>query len=399
MARRRGHNEGSVYERADGRWEAIVSLGDGRRKSYYAKTRAEAARKLTAALRDRDRGLSIMRDERLTVEQYLTSWLERVAPTIGEGTHMRYTEMLRCHVLPTLGRVALTKLSPLQVETLYATLLSDGGKSGAGLSPTTVRQLHAILHHALKDALRKGLILRNITDMVDAPRRARYEAATLSADEAQMLLDSEVARTHRLYALFVLVLYTGMREGEMLALKWRDVDLDQGVVEVRATLSRGRTGIRRGDTKTDAGRRLIPLLAPAVAALHEHRTRQLQERIAAGPVWRDQGLVFTSATGGMLTGYNVLRREWYPLLAGLGLRRIRLHDARHSTATLLTRAGVHPKIISALLGHSSIKVTMDTYAHASTEMIREGIAPLERLLGGNGFSDVLPSVLPSTRLS
>ena len=369
--KKRGNREGTIYKRKDGRWAASVSLGwDGgvpRRKTFYGKTRQEVAAKLAAGIRDRDLGLPGL-PERQSVSQYLSQWLETTRPTIGSATFKRYEEYVRLHASPIIGHHRVSRLAPQHLQRLYAR------KLGEGLSPTTVNHLHAVLHRALGQALRLSLIGRNPADAVDAPRKARYEIQPLTAEQSRQLLKG--ARGDRLEALYVLALTTGMRQGELLGLRWRNVDFAQSKVQLRGNLSWARV---IAEPKGNKGR-LITMTALAVDALRRHRIRQNEERLAMGPTWTDHDLVFTNAIGGYLDANNLRHRAFPKVLERSGVPWIRFHDLRHSTATLLLSLGVHPKVVQELLGHSQISVTLDTYSHVVPDMQREAMAQMNALL-------------------
>jgi integrase len=220
---------------------ARFTLDNGERKTLYAKTRQEAARRLAEAIRDRDKGLRIV-EERQTIEQYLTRWFDTIQSTIGPTSFKKYRQQLLLHVVPTLGGVALAKLSAQQLQMLYAAKLKEG------LSGTTVKLLHKIIHRALDDALRIGLIQRNIADMVDPPRRRPFEINPLTPEQARALLAA--AEGSRVEALCILARSTGMRRGELLALTWRHVDLDHGILQVRTTMKRYDGRLVIAETKT-----------------------------------------------------------------------------------------------------------------------------------------------------
>lgn len=379
---RRGNNEGTIKKRSDGRWEARLTLDDGARKSFYGKTRQEVARALTASTRDRDQGLRLTSDERQTLTVFLAGWLERIQPTVRPRTWNRYKELL-AHVTAHLGTVALGKLTPTQVERLYAQLLqptTKGGKDGKALSTTTVHHLHTVLHHALGDAVRKGLVARNVCDLVDAPRMRRHRTTTLTSEQAQALLATAAREGDRLEALYTLALTTGMRQGELLALYWGDVDMEAAALQVRGTLQRTKGALTVTEPKTAHSRRRVALTGLAVEALRRHRVRQAQERLLLGVPGQDHGLVFCRPDGRPLDGSGLLRTDFYPLLKRAGLPQVRFHDLRHSAATLLLSQGVHPKIVSELLGHTTIRVTMDIYSHVLPDMQREAVVAMERLL-------------------
>ena len=380
--RRRGNGEGTISQRSDGRWQARVTLPDGARKTVYARTRTEASRELTAIRRSLDIGMPVRRDERMPLSAYLADWMARLRPTVKPLTWQRYQELLR-GVPETMGRTALAKLTPSQVDRLYADRLA------AGLSPTTVHQLHSVLHHALGDGVRKGMIARNVCDLVDAPRPNRAQVQALTAEQALRFLAA--AAHDRLDALYVLALTTGMRQGELLALHWADVDLDKGVLQVRGTLHRvpgvsvSETGEKSGlvisDPKTSHSRRPVRLSALAVDALRAHRARQNEERLVLGEAWHDLDLVFTNSIGRPCEARNVTRKSYKPLLERAGLPYVKFHALRHSAASLLLAQGIHPAIVMQMLGHSTISMTVDTYSHVTLDMQQPAADAMDRLFG------------------
>jgi len=375
--RRRGAGEGSIYQRTDGRWVGVLDLGfEGgkrRRKSFYGEARAEVARKLRDALHAQDRGAFIQSDERTRLRAFLPDWLERMEMNVRPSTHRRYRELLTLHAIPALGATPLAKLTPQHLERLYASLVKEG------LSPTTVRQLHAILHHALADALKKGLIVRNVAELASPPRMPHHEIAPYSPEEVAQLLHA--AEGERLEALYVLAIATGARLGELLALRWQDVELEglRPAMHVRGTLVRlSKCAPYVAEPKTARSRRTVPLQFWAVLALREHRRRQLEERLRAGAAWRDQGLVFCDELGQFLDGTRVLRYNFYPMLRLAGLRQIRLHDLRHTSATLALRGGTDLKRIADMLGHSTIAITANVYAHTTYDTLSDATAAIEQ---------------------
>lgn len=379
--RRRGNGEGSITLQAgkDGapdRWVARLSLPDGRRKALYAKTRQEAARKLTKALRDRDTGLMSVGDDRQTVGQYAERWLEMLRPAVKPRTLLRYSEDLRLHVLPTLGTVKLARLSAQHVQSLYSALLAEGK-----LSSTTIFQVHTTLSHALKDAMRLGIIPRNPCTLVTPPRPVHVEMHVLTPAQVGTLL--RAAHGERLEAFYVLMCYTGLRLGEALALQWSALDLEAGTLQVRYTLHHPHGKGSEWELltpKTAKSRRRIELPPTVVEALRQHRKRQLEERLALGAGWTDHGFVFAREDGLPYRGIHVLQRHFYPLLERAGLPRIRLHDLRHTAATLLLLQNVPAKVVSELLGHSSVGITLDRYSHVLPSMQKDAASAMERLL-------------------
>lgn len=372
---RKSNGEGSVRQRPNGLWEARIILEGARSKSFYGKTKAEALKKQRQAMHALDRGLPVLQDERQTLGAFLTQWLEGIRPPhVRPKTYRSYEQLMRVHVISALGKVPLAKLAPQQLQAFYAERLTNGR------SPTTVRHIHAVLHTALEQAVRWGLVARNVSDLVDAPRMHRKEMLVLNHEQARTFLSA--AQDDRLQALYVTALTTGMREGELLALRWRDVDLEAGHVQVRNTLQKlpGQPPVI-APVKTDYSRRKITLATTTVEVLRSHRARQLEERLAMGPAWEDWELVFCTTVGTPLNGKNLLQRGLRPILKRADLPPLRVHDLRHTCATLLLLQGVHPKIVSEMLGHSSVAITLQVYSHVLPDMQKQATEAMDRLFG------------------
>jgi integrase len=342
-----------------------------KRKYCYGKTRREVQEQLRAALHEQQQGTLITAPQQ-TVAQFLTQWLENQQSAIRPRSHERYEQLVRLHVLPTLGRIQLQKLTPQQIQTLYTHKIREG------LSQTTVGMIHTVLHKALGNALRWGLVARNVCDAVSPPRRDRYEIQPLTVEQVKQLLAA--AKGHPLEALIVLALSTGMRRGELLGLKWQDINFSNGTLQVRRILTRAR-GNRyvEAEPKTEKSRRSIMLPSVTVEALKQHKARQEKARQLAGEAWQDRDLVFCSNIGTPLNPSKVLER-FKVLLKGAGLPSIRFHDLRHSVATMLLGMGVHPKLVQELLGHNQISMTMDIYSHALPTMQRDAMNKLDDAL-------------------
>jgi integrase len=371
-SKRRAWGEGTIFKRTDGRWCARLRLPDGKRRDFYGKTQSEVRKRLTMAIRAMDEGVPIP-GERETVGRFLGDWIVTVKPALRLQTWTHYERYLRLHAVPAIGRLPLVKLDRQHVHSLYAAKLREG------LSATTVRQLHAILRRAVGDAVRWGLVSRNVVALVDPPRRVRHEIRPFTPEQGRVFMDAVTG--DRLGALYVLAISTGMRQGELLALRWRDVDLDGGgVLAVRATVYRAEGRLRIDEPKTERSRRLVHLSSSVVAALRHHRERQDVERASLGDIWHDGDLVFPNTVGRPIEASNLLSRSYYPLLRRAGLPRIRFHDLRHSTATLLLGTGVHPKVVSDMLGHASIAITLDTYSHVTPGLHREAAQVIAALL-------------------
>ncbi len=343
----------------------------GKRKDFFGKTRAEVNEKLLAAMKNQRDGLPAV-SERQTVRQFLTDWLETAKPSIRARTYTTYEGLIRLHAQPSIGKVVLSRLTPQHLQLLYSERLDKG------LSPQSVRHLHAVLHRALEQAARWSLVHRNVADLVTPPRVQRHEMRTLDAEEARRLL--EAARGDRFEALYVLALTTGMRLGELLALRWKDVDLDAGSLGVRGTLLRTKEGMTISEPKTAGSRRHVSVGITAIEALRRHRVNQTAERLLKGPAWKDNDLVFANEVGKPVEDTNLRRRSFEPLLTRAAVPRIRFHDLRHTAATLLLGQGIHPKIVSERLGHSRVSITLDLYSHVTPTMQQQAVDAMEGIL-------------------
>lgn len=372
---RRGHGEGTIYRDKDGSWRAALSLSSeegGGRKYFRGQTRQEVQRKLAAARRAQEDGLGQV-PERQTVAQYLAWWLEAIKPTMDYGAWKRHSEFVRLHITPAIGQTRLAALSAQQVQALYADRLSSG------LSSSTVHHLHATVHKALKDAERLRLVARNVSTLVNVPRMAESEIHPLTREEAHLLLD--MASGDRLYALYALALASGMRQSELLGLQWPEVDLDAALVRVRWQLKREEGKWVWKQPKTRRSRRQIALSASTVAALRAHQAAQAQERERLGAAWEDHGLVFCTQLGRPLGARNIYR-AFQGHVEKASLPRVRFHDLRHTCATLLLAGRVNPKIVSEMLGHATVAITLDIYSHVLPDMQQDAAMTLEHILYG-----------------
>ena len=330
---------------------------DGKRRYVSGKTKEEARKALREARANADTGL-VFDAGKLTLSEYLDRWLtDSVKDTVRQRTYERYESLVRVHIKPALGRVKLKALTPAHVRGLYREKLDSG------LSPRTVNYIHVTLHKALSQAVSDALVQRNAAQ-VKAPRPEKKEIKPLSQEQARKLIATAHDAGDRYAALYVLALHAGLREGELLGLQWEDLDLDATAptLQVRRTLSETRTGPKFEFPKSGKGRS-IKLSRKAVEALRSHRARQAREKLRLGTLWQDNGLVFPTTTGTTMSGTNLLGRHFKPLLKKAELPAVRLHDLRHTCATILLMAGKHPKYVQELLGHANISITLDTYSH------------------------------------
>ena len=376
---RRGGQEGSIYQRkTDKRWVGTLHVGyaNGKRqrKSYYGGTRAEVASRLAGAVRDNQLGKRPV-PEREKLGDFLSRWLEEVAKrSVRASTYRGYEVSLRLHIIPEIGHLILARLTADDLDALYSRLLDKG------LAPKTVRLCHAVIHRALSHAQRRGAVAVNVASIADAPSAPRREFRTLSPEEAARLL--KAALSERLYALYVLALTCGLRQAELLGLRWADVDLNGAVLSVRQQVYRLAGEWKYSEPKTAAGRRTVSLSGSAVEALRERRLAQNKERLRA-QTWEDNDLVFCNRVGNPIEKGNLLRRSFGPLLERAGLPHIRFHDLRHACASLLLAEGVHPKVVQERLGHASISTTMDTYSHVMPSLQADAAERMDRLLAAS----------------
>jgi integrase len=374
MRRRRANNEGSVhYRESDRRWQASVSLGNGKRKHFFGKTAAEARAKMIAFQKSQMDGLPVV-DERQTVRHFLDHWLDTIKPPVRKPrTHRRYAELIRLHVLPVIGSIRVAKLTPKELQSVYSKA------RGAGLTTTTVHQIHAIMHRALKQACAWGEVARNVADLVEVPPIDRKEMKVLTPEQARRFL--EAAKGTRFEALWALAVTSGMRQGEMLGLRWEDLDLDRGIVSVRSTLQRIGGEWQFNQPKSQKSRRQVALAPSAIDALRRHRVRQNEERLRMGGAWEDWRLVFANEIGKPMEVTNLTNRYFRPLLEKAGLPIIRFHDLRHTAATLMLAGNTPIKVASEMLGHSQTAFTMDRYMHVNLEMQRAATATIDAVIG------------------
>jgi len=371
---RRGHGEGTIRLRRDKRWEARFDLGyvggKRKRKAIYGKSRKEvqdALREMTEAHR---RGKNVAVKNRSTAA-FLTTWLGAVKPKIRPMTFRSYEARVNQHIIPALGRVPVQQLTPQQVQAWLNDL------SATKLSAATVRGIRAVLRAALQQGVKWGELDRNAAALADPPRLPAHESSYLTRDQARTFL--QAVRGDRLEALYRVAVSLGLRQGEALGLLWSDADLDQGELRVSRALQRVNGHLELVEPKTKKSHRPVPLPAALVESLREHRARQLEERLAAGSKWQEQGFVFTTPLGTPLEGTKVTKL-FQRHLAKAGLPQMRFHDLRHSYASLLDAQGVGARTIMELMGHSQISVTMNLYTHTLPSVMREAADAMDRAL-------------------
>jgi integrase len=380
---------GSLLKRGE-TWSYVLYLGrgpDGKKQQKWVggfRTRREAEAALTEAL-ERVRTGTWADPGRQTVGEYLEDWLTAVRPSLRSSTATSYEHTLRKWVIPRIGHLRLGALTSAKLSALYGELLKSGRHNGkGGLSARSVAYTHRIVTHALKDAVFWGLLTRNPAAHVDPPRVARPEMKVWAQPEVQRFLASVV--DDRLYALWAVLLATGLRRGEALGLRWDDVDLDRRRLSIQRAVTVVDYKIVVSEPKTARGRRSVSIDATTAAVLVAHRKRQLEERLAWGPAWQDSGYVFTTEDGRVLHPQRVTQ-VFKRLVSEAGLPPIRLHDLRHTAATLALTAGIHPKVVSERLGHATIGITLDTYSHVGEGLQEEAATRMAGLIFGDAESD------------
>lgn len=364
---RRGRGEDSVYQEGD-RWRGVVSLGygvDGRRvrKKVAGATKVEVLRKLRDLRAELDSGRPVP-DDRLTLGAFLNRWVNKSLPgQVSDKTLDSYAGTVRLHLVPSLGRKVLRKVSVGDVDELLT------WKREAGYSPNSVRIIRAVLRRALHQAEREGLVPRNVAALSAAPRVRGDEGRALSIEQAQTLL-AEVGGT-RHEALLTVMLAFGLRRGEALGLHWSAMDWETATLKVthgvkrvqdRSLGSGRRTVLLIGALKTARSRRTLFLTSQLVDLLRRHRVRQAEERMAVGEAWEDRGLIFPSEIGTPLDPDNV-SHLFSRICRRAGLGHWHLHELRHSGASLMLAQGTDLYVVSEVLGHSSVAITKDVYGH------------------------------------
>ncbi len=381
---------GSFYQTSDGQWHGRITVGvrdDGKpdRRHVRGRSEREVRRKARDIEKARDEGQLGKPGQGWTVEQWLTHWVENIASAAVRPTTLAsYRFAIDKHLVPRIGAHRLNRLAPEHLEKVYVRMLE------AGSAPATAHQAHRTVRTALNEAVRRGHLRRNPAVLAKPPRITEWEVEPLSLDEVRRVLDA--AGRHRNSARWAIALALGLRQGEALALQWPDVDLDTGRMAVRRTLQRprwahgcdGTCGKRRGscpqrrnenaltsETKSRAGRRVIGLPPPLVDLLRKHQAEQEREREAAAQLWQDGAWIFTSPTGHPIN-VRTDNKHWKDLLGEAGVRDVRLHDARHTAATVLLLLGVPERTVMGLMGWSHTAMAA-RYQHV-TAAIRSDVA-------------------------
>ena len=370
---------GYITKRGKDSYTIVLDLGrdpeTGKRKQQWVSvkgTKKDAEKRLSELLSQLDNGIYVQ-PKKTTLADFLEMWLNEYAKNnLSPRGFERYSGIIRKHLIPDLGKVTLTQLKPEHLQKHYAAKLNDG------LSSRTVRYHHALIHVALQTAVKWALVSRNVADAVDPPRFRRIEMQTWDEEEVNQFL--EAAKESPYYSLFYTALFTGMRRSEILALRWQDVDC----IYCQIYVNRGLHQLKNGNfiftqPKSAKSSRTIALTPSTILMLREYQEKQKLEREMLGTSLADGDLVFSNVEGKPLRP-NTITRAWTTLAAKCGLKVIRLHDARHTHASLMLKQGIHPKVVQERLGHSSIQMTIDTYSH---------VAPGIQEAAANRFDEIL----------
>ncbi len=401
MARRKGIP--SIRQRKDRNgkkldcWEALITLGRDpgtgkvKRLPVYGKTQKECSDKLIETLQS-IKTQTFVEPHKITVESWMETWLnEYKKDNIRPSTFSSYESIVRVHIKPNIGKAYIRELKPEQIQRFY------NERKSSGLSARTIRNIHVILHEALDQAMRNNLVVRNVSEATTLPKQEKKEMRVLTPEEQNKFMS--VLAKDKAGMIFKLDLATGMRRGELLALKWKDLDLKEGILKVNGSLSRTKvnfdkesaekkTAIIIQEPKTKKGKRTIPLFSSIVTELKEHKAAEKEKFISLG--WDDikikqhfkDGLVFTNELGGHIEPRN-LTRKFYSLVKAAGIPSTNLHALRHSLATRLLEMNVNPKVVQEILGHSTITLTLDTYSHVMPELKRDAADKLSSIFDNN----------------
>lgn len=379
-AKHRGHNDGSVFQRKDGRWCAAVTYLDEfeavrRKRWYFSGDDAEkrARDRLKVALADLVKGLPVA-PEQETVERFLDRWFVDVSPSLEPKTVRSYEQAIRLYLVPAIGAIKLSRLTPQDVQRRLINAMT-----ARGLSARTVEIARAVLRKALNDAMSWGRVSRNAAALARPPKRTHTEKRYLAPAEARAFLTAIAGHRHE--AIFTAALALGLRQGEVLALRWADVDFDAGTVEVVNQLQRVNGVLTLKRLKSRTSHRTLPLPVIVADALKVRRKDQIAERLALGPYWQNPNdLIFTTEVGTPHDARNIMR-DFAGLREKAGVPWLTFHGLRHGFGSLLAARGIHPRIAMELMGHSEFRLTMEIYSHVAPELAKEAAMQIDQALG------------------
>jgi integrase len=377
---------GHIRRRGERSWEIKYDLGvdplTGKRETRYASikgTKREAQIKLTELLSAADRGVHIDASKE-TLSAFLDRWDRDWAnANVSPKTIERYRELINKHVRPHVGAIAVQKIRPVHLTELYAKLLREGRYDGAGLSARTVGHVHRVLHRALGHAAQWGVVQQNVASLVSPPRVAATEIEIIREDEIKQVLQK--LRGRSMYMIAALGLATGLRRGEILALRWHDIDLDNAKLRVERSVEQTKAGLRFKSPKTKHGRRTISIPASTVSELRAHWKTQQEQRLALGQGKSPPDALVFATWNGLARSPNALTKEWSVTMAEAGLK-VTLHALRHTHASSLIAAGIDVLTISRRLGHASPTITLGVYGHLFSNTDDRAAQVIEAMFSG-----------------
>jgi integrase len=370
MSKKRAQGEGSVYKRKDGLWVAQVTI-QGKHVSKYFKMQSEARIWLQSTRTQIQDGLTLAGAQTF-LKDFLEHWLKSYASSVRPNTIRSYAGVIQYHILPALGNIKLKDLSIDRIQMFY------NNETENGTSPRMVQYIHSVLRRSLNFALRWGLLVRNPALGAIRPKLLKTEMKTLNGDQVRVFLSA--AKGTRNEALFWIAVSTGLREGEILGLKWSDLDWKTKRLQVKRQLQRLKSeGLVLTEPKSAAGKRLIILSSATLTVLQKHLNLQQEEKMFAGENWQENDLIFPSTLGTPLDPSN-MSKDFKDTLKMARLPNIRFHDLRHTAASLMLLQGIHPKIVQERLGHSDISLTLNTYSHVIPTMQEEAAEKMDEIL-------------------
>lgn len=377
---------GHIKKRGEN-WSVIVELpkdtitGKRKQKWFTVKGNKKDAEKfLTEKLIELDTGL-LIDTKKMKYSEYLDYWLKEICiKNLKSTTLDGYKHNIENHIKPIIGNIYLDKLTPLHLQNLYSNRLESGRlKKEGGLSKKSVLTIHRIIHRSLEQAVKWQLIPRNIADSVEPPKPQKYKASFLNEKDINKLID--ISKDTKLYIPILIAIYTGMRRGEILGLKWENVDFEKGIIEIKQALYSTKNGLEFTTPKTETSNRNICIPDFLINELKKYRIKQNKNKLKYGNLYVDTGVVCSLENGDVINPKN-FSRDFHKLLENNNLPLIRFHDLRHTHASLLVKLGVQPKIISNRLGHSNIAITMDLYSHVYIESDKSVANMFEKMLIG-----------------
>ena len=381
MSKKRSQGEGSIFQRKDGLWAAQMTI-QGKHVAKYFHSQSECREWLKVTRAQVENGLTLS-GAQTTLAHFLSEWLVATGNSIRPKTFVQYQQIVRQHIVPTLGNIKLKDLRPDHIQALYNQKAKDG------MSNRTLLLVHAVLHRAFNQALKWGIVVRNPVQAVNRPKFKHKEMKTLTDSQVRTFLS--FATNSRFEVLYWLAVTTGLRRGELLGLKWSDLDWANHRIRVQRQLQRLPSGLEFSEPKSSAGKRVIAVGDSTIAKLRKHVEFQSRERQEAGKSWHENDLIFPSPIGTPMDPDN-LCHEFKRLLVAAGLPDIRFHDLRHTAASLMLQQGVHPKVVQERLGHSDISLTLNTYSHILPVMQDEVAHKMDELLTPIDVSEQLKKV-------